>query len=147
MLGGGSKSFKTWTLSELAICVATGRPWLGFETTRGEVLYLNFELPAFSFEQRGRAICQAMGIAVPSNLDVWNLRGHAADAKIILPKITQMAKGNALIVIDPLYKLLGDRDENTTHMMASLMNEVEKLAVDTNAAVAFGRQCQPKREY
>ena len=70
MLGGGSKSFKTWTLSELAICVATGRPWLGFETTRGEVLYLNFELPAFSFEQRGRAICQAMGIAVPSNLDV-----------------------------------------------------------------------------
>ena len=41
-LGGGSKSFKTWTLLELAICISTGWEWLGFPTTAGKVLYVNF---------------------------------------------------------------------------------------------------------
>jgi AAA domain len=32
-LGGGSKSFKTWNLLHLSICIPTGREWLGLPTT------------------------------------------------------------------------------------------------------------------
>jgi hypothetical protein len=138
VLGGGSKSFKTWTLLEMAISVATGRDWLGFQTTAGRVLYVNFELPEFSIEKRINEICKAIGISVPRNLELWNLRGHAADAEVILPKIAQSAEGRAMIILDPLYKLLGSRDENASRDMANLMNAVERLAEDTGAAVAFG---------
>ena len=43
-----------------------------------------------------------------------------------------------LIIIDPIYKALGDRDENKAGDVASMMNELEKIAVKTGAAVAFG---------
>ena len=43
-----------------------------------------------------------------------------------------------LIIIDPTYKLLFNRDENKAGDIASLMNEFEMVAVRTGAAVAFG---------
>jgi hypothetical protein len=36
-LGGGSKSFKTWCLLDLALSVAHGADWLGFPTERGRM--------------------------------------------------------------------------------------------------------------
>jgi len=44
----------------------------------------------------------------------------------------------SLIIIDPVYKGLGDRDENRAGDVASLLNEVERLSVTSGAAVAFG---------
>jgi hypothetical protein len=54
--------------------------------------------------------------------------------------ITREAKAGCFIfiVLDPLYKLLGEREENATHHMTAIMNTVESVAVDTEAAVAFG---------
>ena len=43
-----------------------------------------------------------------------------------------------LIVLDPLYKLLGNRDENSASDMSNLMNQVEQITVKTLAAIAFG---------
>jgi AAA domain len=139
-LGGGNKSFKTWTLLELAICVSMGWEWLGFPTTAAKVLYLNFELPEFAMAQRVREICEARKVTFPADLNFWNLRGYAADAAAILPKIARQAKREeySLIILDPLYKLLGARDENASRDMANLMNEIERVAVETGAAVAFG---------
>ena len=55
VLGGGSKTFKTWTLIDLAISVATGTSWLGkFPTKRGRVLYINLELQGAFFAKRLR---------------------------------------------------------------------------------------------
>lgn len=138
--GGGSKSFKTWTLLELSICITTGLPWLGFDTTQGAVLYVNFELPAFAIATRLRDIAAALNIPVPKNLSIWNLRGHAADAGTILPIIAKEAKtlNFLLLVLDPLYKLLGSRDENASRDMADLMNRIEHLGVEINAAISFG---------
>ena len=43
-LGGGSKSYKTWTLLQLALAVADGKEWLGWPCRAGRVLYSNFEI-------------------------------------------------------------------------------------------------------
>jgi hypothetical protein len=138
--GGGSKSFKTWTLLEMAISIATGTPWFGFQTTKSPVLYANFELPDWAIAQRIIDICEAKKLPVPENLTLWNLRGHAADASIILPKIAQLTKeqGFGALFLDPLYKLLGSRDENAAHDMAELMNVLERLALEIKSSVIFG---------
>ena len=47
-------------------------------------------------------------------------------------------KDLALIIIDPIYKGLGDGDENKAGDIAALMNRLESLAVESGAAVAFG---------
>ncbi len=142
VLGGGSKTFKTWTLADLAISVATGGAWLAnFPTKRGRVLYINLELQGAFFAKRLRDVCNENQVNLePGYLTVWNLRGKAADLSRLRPLLLQRIAQNdyVLIIIDPIYKLLGLRDENKAGDIASLLNEIEALAVETGAAVAFG---------
>jgi hypothetical protein len=44
----------------------------------------------------------------------------------------------ALIIVDPIYEVLGEREENVTHHITAIMNDLEKLAVRSGVAVAFG---------
>ena len=142
VLGGGSKTFKTWTLIDLAISVATETVWLGqFPTKRGCVLYINLELQGGVFRQTAPDVCAENQVTLESGyLTVWNLRGKARDLSRLLPQLLQAIERNkyVLVIIDPIYKLLGLRDENKAGDIASLLNEVEALAVETGAAVAFG---------
>ena len=58
---------------------------------------------------------------------------------MIIPLIIERIKTEAygLIIIDPLYKLLGAKDENAAGDIASILNMLEKLAVKSKAAVVF----------
>jgi AAA domain/DnaB-like helicase N terminal domain len=142
VLGGASKTFKTWTLVDLAVSVAAGRDWLGkFPAKRGRVLSINLELQSAFFGDRVRVVFHENQVKPELNyLMVWNLRGHAADLSKLQPLILQRIGGSQyeLIILDPIYKLLGQRDENKAGDIASLLNEIESLAVKTGAAVAFG---------
>jgi hypothetical protein len=141
VLGGSSKSYKTWSLIDLGLSVAYGEPFWSMKTAKGRVLYLNFEVQSVFFARRIKAVVEAKGVHLESGrFDVWNLRGHAADFQSILPRIQRKiaAEGYSLVVIDPLYKLIGDADENSAGDMAKLMNAIERLCRDCGAAVAFG---------
>ena len=115
VLGGGSKSYKTWSLLDLGISVATGKPWWAFETTQARVLYINLELPDWSIKERIEAITAArLEMTSLENFDVWNLRGHSVSFERMRPAIVQrIGEGYGLIIIDPIYKVYGERDENS----------------------------------
>jgi RecA-family ATPase len=140
VLGGPSKARKSWSLIDLMLSVSTGSPWWGFPTLRGRALYLNFELPAFALQYRITRIAAAKQITDFSGFDIWNLRGHATDFSALIPKILGRIRdtGYALILIDPIYKGLGARNENDAGDIASLLNEVEQLAAKSGAAAVFG---------
>ncbi|MFZ4776926.1 MAG: AAA family ATPase [Terrimicrobiaceae bacterium] len=141
VLAGGSKSFKTWVLLDLALSVAEGIPWWGFPTTTAKVLYINFELQDFSIHERLKLIMGGKDkIDRPPNLDLWNLRGHCTAFEYLIPEVINRIRehGYGLIIIDPIYKGLGDSDENSASGIGRLMNEIERLAVETGAAVVFG---------
>ena len=85
-------------------------------------------------------ICEKKGIKLPNdNLMLWNLRGKAQALEVIAPKfIKLMANSNfSLVILDPIYKTLGNRDENAAGDINSLMNEMEEIALKTGAAVVF----------
>lgn len=140
VLGGPSKARKSWSLIDLMLSVSTGSPWWGFSTCPGRALYLNFELPAFALQYRITRIAAAKGIADFTGFDIWNLRGHATDFSALIPKILGRIRdtGYSLILIDPIYKGLGSRNENDAGDIASLLNEVEQLAAKSGAAAVFG---------
>jgi hypothetical protein len=141
VLGGGSKSFKTWNLLDLAISVATGMDWLGRRTTQGKVLFLNFEIQPHAWQRRIAAVASAKGVEIKQGqIILWNLRGHAADFRVIVPRIIERARREnfALNVLDPIYKLYGNTDENSAGNVALLLNSLETLATETGAAIAFG---------
>ena len=141
VIGGGSKSFKTWTLIDLAVSVATGKPWWGFPTIKGPVCFMNFEIQDAFFRERLRDVCLAKDCQLSNGqLSYWGLRGKATDLRTLMDDIIAILKKRSysLIVFDPIYKGLGGRDENKAGDIASLLNEIESLAVRTGAAVAFG---------
>lgn len=141
VLGGGSKSYKTWVLLDLAISVATGADWIGRMTAQGKVLFVNFEIQPHAWQQRIVAVAKAKGVQIESGeIRLWNLRGHAADFRQLIPRIIQrcLAENFALIVLDPIYKLYGNTDENSAGNVAELLNSLERLATETGAAIAFG---------
>lgn len=139
VLGGSSKSRKSWALLDMALAVSTGSKWLSFETTKTPVLFVNFELPTFSTHHRLKAIAGARRLTVTNNLTLWNLRGYSAPYHVIIPIMIDQIKGKGfgLIILDPSYKLLGDADENSARDIALLLNELERLAVETGAAIVF----------
>lgn len=140
--GGGSKTNKTFALLDLAISVAAGVPWWNMETTQGKVLYLDFELKKYHFQQRQNIISSQKNVSRKAlkNLDVWNLRGYAQSIEELAPHILERVRDGdyKMIIIDPIYKVLGDRDENSAGDINSLMNELEAIAVESGAAIVVG---------
>ncbi|MEY2538803.1 MAG: hypothetical protein QOG67_2543 [Verrucomicrobiota bacterium] len=140
-LVGGSKTNKTWSLIDLAISVATGTPWWGLETTPGKVLYINFELDDFHFTNRAILVRNAKGVSkLNGNFDYFGFRGKARDWTKLMLQLEEKLKGGGytLVIIDPLYKGLGNRSENDAGDMTDLHNEIEGLAVASGAAVVYG---------
>lgn len=142
VLGSGSKARKTWILIDAAISVAMGLPFWKWETVKGRVLYINFEIPRAFMRSRIAAVLRAKEIPEGQRLDfldVWTLRGFAAPLNQLLAEIILRIKGGGyvLVVIDPIYKGLGGRDENAAGDISELCNELEKIAVQSGAAVMY----------
>ena len=141
VLGGSSKSFKTWSLLDLAISVSAGADWLGRPTAQGRVLFVNFEIQPHAWQRRIEAVATAKGGDIQQgSIHLWNLRGHAADFRQLIPRIIQRCRAEnfALIVLDPIYKLYSGTDENAAGDVAELLNSLERLATETGGAIAFG---------
>ena len=139
LISGGSKSFKTWTLFDLSLSVASGTPFLGLPTTQANVLYLNLELQDAFAQERLKTVSRAKGLSEVSGMEILNLRGHAYDIKKLRQQVLpRISKGDiGLIVIDPVYKIYGDRDENSVSDIASLMCELECICREGESAVVF----------
>ena len=150
VIGGSSKMGKTWTLLDLALAVASGGYWLGkFKCEQGAVLYVNLELDGCTAGRRMEWIATFREVAVDGklppeiheNLLTWNLRGKCYDLSIMLSAARQRVKevpgGLKVIILDPIYKTYGGRDENAAGDMASLMLELEQFADECGAAICF----------
>lgn len=141
VLGGASKTNKTWLMLDLAVSVAYGLPWLGFPTTQAPVLFLNLEIQSHFFARRIADIARAKGITTLRDnvLHTWNLRGFAESFDTLIPKIISFTreKGYALLIIDPIYKILGSADENKATDIAGLLNKLESICTQVGCAVQY----------
>jgi RecA-family ATPase len=139
ILSGTSKSNKSWSLLDLALSVASGQEWWGHRCEKLPVAYLNFELFPWAINLRMHSLIAARPECrdFEDNLILWNLRGHNSDISLLRPQLedelTRQSFG--LLILDPAYKLLGNRDENANGEIADLMNQFETLAQRTGAAI------------
>ena len=142
MLSGPSKSRKTYTFLDLSISVATGKPWIGFNTSPAGVAYLNFELSEHSFQRRVAAICSAKGVQPPANLRSFNLRGKTATMAMLSVELPRIIKAHnvGLVVLDPWYKIAAQSgaDENSNDGQARILAEAERIVTSNGAALVVG---------
>ena len=146
IITGASKSYKSFLMAQLAICIALGMEWLGHECKPGPVLYLNMEISTESCLNRFAVICKTLGISrPPDNLYISPLRGKAVTMEDLAERIKETivkAKAEngvdqfAAILIDPIYKL-GLGDENSAEAIGRFVNTLDLIAESTGASVIY----------
>lgn len=141
VIGSGSKAYKSWILWDIAVSVASGKQFWQFGTNQGKVLVLNFEIPDWSMKGRLVEIARAKGVGADAlkNIDVWCLRGYATELFKILPDLLRQIKygGYDLVILDPIYKVLGGMDENAAGDIAKMCNDLEMICVQTGASILY----------
>ena len=130
------KTGKSWLVTQLAICVASGTEWFGHVCTAGKVLLIDNELHEETSANRIPLVVEAMRRGNPNlpnvddMIDVWNLRGKwksIADLAAWLPRFREA--GYRMIVIDAFYRALPkDTDENDNGSIASIYNLIDTFA-------------------
>lgn len=128
---GGAKTLKTWFALSMAISAAAGTNFLGHETYRAKVLYLDYELRHGTFRKR---MCM-LAPQKPDGLDIQLLRG-----KEPLPTVEQLEdiivqRGFELVFIDSLYRTGFIREENSNDSTSRDLTALQLLAERTGAAI------------
>ena len=140
LIVGPSKAGKSFDLIEMAIAIAEGGKWHGWQCTQGRVLYVNLELDRASCLHRFRDVYNAAGIPPRSlsNIDIWNLRGRSVPMDKLAPKLIRRAKDRhyKAVIIDPIYKVITG-DENSADQMAKFCNQFDKVCTELGAAVIY----------
>ena len=140
LISGSSKAGKSFLLMELAIAIAEGKSWLGFNCKKGSVLYVNLEIDRNSCINRFVRIYRALGIKPQknSNLDIWNLRGKALPLDELVPKLIRRMRNKHYdaVIIDPIYKVITG-DENNATDMAFFCNQFDKICTETGCATIY----------
>jgi hypothetical protein len=98
LIAGPSKAGKSFLLIELAICIAEGLPWLGFQCAQGKVLYVNLEIDPASCIDRFLQIYKCYGLVDrhTNNIILWNLRGHALPLDRLVPILISHVRNSYL---------------------------------------------------
>ena len=132
---GAPGDLKTMVLMDLAVCVASGDPWLdplpevgtggSYTVTQGPVLWLDMDNGAERLQERFGALCRARDLtAVP--LHAVSLPRPIFDASkpeeadLLAAQIRDL--GAVTCIIDNLGTVSGGRDENSSEMVDVMAN-------------------------
>ncbi len=134
------KTGKSWLVSDLALSVATGRPWLDlFPCEQGRVLLIDNELHKETSASRIPKVMEVRGITLSDcgdRIDVANLRGELKDIFGLGQCFARIEPGQfKLVVLDAFYRFMPkDSDENSNATMAQVYNVIDAYAAKLQCA-------------
>lgn len=137
MIYGAPGSGKTFVALDMCLCIATGRPWMGNETQKRNVLYA-FGEGAPGIEDRVMAWEKANNISVSGNVYFLTTTPKLIDKGEIdelCKAIDMLDKGPSLIVIDTLSRAIAGSEENSAKEMSVVIEACGLLQKKYKAAI------------
>ena len=135
VFAGAPKRGKSWMALRMALDVASGKPFLGNATLKGDVLYLDLESRQYRVQARLSALIQGQA---PPELSI----AHEADTLdgSLLWQLQKWADSSAnprLVIIDTLGRVKGKsaRGENAYEADTRIFGELQKFAQERQLAV------------
>jgi putative DNA primase/helicase len=136
-LYGPSGVFKSFAALDMALSVATGRPWQGRTVKKGRVLYVIGEGTAGA-AKRVRAWMLYNGIEAVEDA-FFLLRApqvsNEADLKALMTALVKEQDAPALIVLDTFARCFVGGDENSAKDIGLFIQGCQRLQTQTGAAV------------
>lgn len=128
-----SKVGKSWLSMDLAMAVATGKPWLGFLTEPGKVLLIDNELHPETLSSRLGSVSWARRYdtaKLNANLHVQSMRGDNVSLIALAAALDEIEPGDfKMIILDAFYRFLPEgTSENDNGQMMALYNLLDQAA-------------------
>ena len=135
VLAGAPKRGKSWLALMLALCVAAGEPFLGAETTQGDVLYMDLESRQYRVKDR-------LGKLIPGRAPESLYITHESD-RLEAGLVEQLTiwcdevEHPVLVIIDTLGKVKGGakRGENAYENDTRVMGDLQRFALQRGLAI------------
>ena len=131
---------KSWLCLDLCIAVATGTPFLGFETTQNEVLYLALEDGKKRLDRRSKIVAAEDRKVMKRNLH-YDLKAPNLDNGLLnsLEDTLKVYPKIKLIVIDTLQKIRGEmrRGESVYQYDYREISDIHNFAIDRDLAIVL----------
>ena len=129
---GQSKAGKSFFALQAAVCVATGRDFIGRQCVRKRVYYANLEVSSKQCKKRLRGMCTALEVSSGELRDwlfVDNLK--CADATWEYALAVCKAHGCEVAIIDPFYKIaeVDEKDQRECLEAVKRMREFTKAGI------------------
>lgn len=131
---------KSFLTSNLAMCLITGKPFLGFPIVRqGKTLVVDNELHKETISSRYRTTRQAMGVSSSQRhmIDVLSLRGIPCDIPMLRKHLAGKISGEySAIILDAFYKLIPwGISENDNAQMGGVYTQLDSIAEELDTAI------------
>lgn len=132
---GQAKAGKSLLALQMAVCIATGVPFLGKDCTRRKVYIANLEVSEKQYKKRLRRICHSLGVSsadLCGHLFIDNMKGETASWEMSLEECR--AHGCDVAIIDPFYQIahIAETDE------MQCLEAVESMKTFTRAGITLG---------
>lgn len=141
ILGGMQGLGKTWLLLDLAVAVASGRPWLGaFQVNQGSVLYVDEESAPQLMRYRLRKLLNGKPDINPETLPIefrigGGLNFSNPESRGQFARELR-AKTPSVVIMDSLVRVHGVEENNASEMKL-FFAEVKKLADELGITFIF----------
>jgi hypothetical protein len=130
---------KSFLAIDAALCVATGRPFLGRPVMTGQVVYVVGE-SARGFKKRLRAWTHERGLVAGANFFFLREPVQVLEPSHVLGLI-ELLKGRKirpkLVVLDTLARCFNGGDENSSADMSKLVAAADEIRRATGATILF----------
>jgi hypothetical protein len=145
---GDSGSKKTYSLYSMAVCVASGKPWLGFTTTSKPVLIVDEESGERRLLDRLEE-CLRGELAGPDTPVLWNTMssfrpGDPLDCIELERVINETGAG--MVIIDAFAEIM-DGNENDKKDTQPALNGLKRIAEHTGAAIILIHHSGKNNDY
>ena len=113
---------KTWLMMDIARSIGSGLDYLGYQTIKTPVVFIDFENPVSMLNERTKKLGEA------ENVHFWRVGNSFKPPKLDSREWEQYKElpAGAVLVFDTLRASHG-RDENASNEMASIMEKVKEL--------------------
>lgn len=142
MLFGPGKTWKTGTALHLSWCLALGKSWFGFKTTKSVVLYFQAELPQAAFRKRVLKFRNGSDEVFPKNILFETIDRAKINTQYGMKLLgDSMSRAHSrfpdlplVVVLDPVYKLIKG-DINSSQDMIPFVDSIDELKAKNSAGV------------
>jgi hypothetical protein len=134
IIGGDPKASKSFSALDIAMSIACGVPWMGFEVPRrAKVAVVSREDSAGLTQRRIKKLFA--GRAEYLSLPDWaliNTKRHQADFKVTTPEdmdalIEQLGRFGAEFVVLDVFRSLHDQEENSNTDVATVLDKISRI--------------------